>query len=522
MRKNNIIKLILVTVFLISTLSAQILYKESILSEQGRRNIYKLDDWKGYGNIEDVQYITSDNKYIYLATWGSGIWRFNKVTEEWEYPLTNCSGLPDNYVSWVQYDKYENVLFAATATDTAVFNFGFDRWEHKSKEPFWKHSTPSNPVLATEELQPGIFYGRNSLDKLAYFNLDNPDYMLLVDWIIQDKEFREYTITGFYYDDYDHIFLIAKNLGVILGKKTDVGMQIYEMGHHAIFPKSFYFTDDAIWYGGTPSLTGYSSIVKWKNNNEFEHFSAKSDNRMYSDDVRYIAGKNSELYFATNMGVVVYNEEKDIWRTFDQNSGLVNENVFCLMVEDTTLWVGTREGLSFINLNNKVGKSRQRLTFNNQSINKFYKYKNDYYMASSLGLYHKKEGEFEWSRVEVGSIFTSMFFTAVAANDTVIWVAGEYGIARQNRKTGYWESFPGLHSQLSGNYNDIVFYRDGIFIATDDGLIRYDEKFMKWQLYTTTDGLFDNRVNQLHLENGILWMTTRAGICQFYWRRHQF
>ncbi|MEZ4766239.1 MAG: hypothetical protein R3C26_24540 [Calditrichia bacterium] len=59
------------------------------------------------------------------------------------------------------------------------------------------------------------------------------------------------------------------------------------------------------------------------------------------------------------------------------------------------------------------------------------------------------------------------------------------------------------------------------WVATDSGLLKYDKLRGYWRLFTTEDGLLDNRCHQLLLDGDFIWIVTDKGITEFYWNSPQ-
>lgn len=68
---------------------------------------------------------------------------------------------------------------------------------------------------------------------------------------------------------------------------------------------------------------------------------------------------------------------------------------------------------------------------------------------------------------------------------------------------------------LSDRFNDISIVRDGIWLASDVGVIKITPEGKKW--YTTKDGLLSNHINDLLIDShGVLWIATQKGLNAFF------
>jgi hypothetical protein len=510
---------VVLPVFLkINVSHAQELYKEIISNERDRRQIYRLNDWIGYINMRHITWIASDNRYVYFATNGGGIWRYNKIKETWEYPFTSCNGLPDNRILMVYYDRGQNILIAITPEDTAVFDYGQQIWLSKNRDGALPYQI-NIPVENGQTSDDILVFKKGYQEDFGMLSFTDASYNYLLGGRVQDKDFREYSITGYFKDDYNHIFFAIEELGLAMGYFTDNDFDIIEGGISEISPRAFFFTSNEIWIGGIGLNPKIEGITRWYNDNRFSIYNYRYIPEMISDNVFYISATDSLTAFATDIGVTLYLNNKDQWETYTQSSGLMSDRTLSLGFDKRGLWIGTQRGLNFMDLRTREIYKWQREIFRNQRIYDFYKADSVHLMGTSLGVFRKFSNEDEWQGLDLNLPFPEIEITAIAQRKNILWVAGAYGIARINLKNHEIEYFREISQQVSPVYHDIIFYENGVFIGTDNGLLRYDKKNNKWQLYTTRDGLLDNRVFQLYTENGDLWLVTAVGICQFRYRR---
>lgn len=509
--------IVLFLLVLSSIVYGQEVYKELISSERERRGIYKLSDWIGYYNMRHIRSITTDNKYIYFATEGGGIWRYNKIQEEWTYPFTVCNGLPDNDVFFVYYDRTQNVLIAYTRTDTAVFDYGQQIWLSKSQEPFLPYKV--NIVPEKPKGQKGInYFYAGYHEEFGALAFTNPGYFYLLGGKLQDPNLEEYRITGYFIDDYNHIFITIEGIGVAIGTIQDSYFTIMEGGLSDISPRAFYFTPNEIWIGGIKNNKWFGGIVKWDNTNVFKIYKAEYNPDIDDDNVTFITGNDSLLFLGTINGLVKYQPKIEKWTSYTQADGLIHQHITSLFLEDSILWIGTERGLSVYYLKeNKIIRWADS-TLRNQYIYDFFADEKKIYMATSLGLFSKNLRQKEWKPFPIGAPFPQVQITTVAADENELWVAGAYGIGMYDKQARKWKFFRELTQKVSPPYYDIVFYEYGVFIGTDNGLLRYDKRTDKWQWYTNQDGLMNNTIYQLYVENGYIWMVTPDGICQFHYK----
>lgn len=500
------------------TVFAQEVYRVPIANEYERRSLYQLEDWIGYSNFRHIRYITMDNTTIYFASYGGGIWRLNKYTQEWEYPFTTCNGLPDNYVKRVYYDRKQNILIAITETDTAVFDFGRNLWLSLKREGYLPYQIEIQIDIPAGREDQGYFY-EGYQEELGTLPLESTEYFYQIGGKIMDSRMRQYPVTGYFIDDFDRVYLPVEGLGLITGTRRRGFYRVIQGGLANIIPRSFFFHQDAIWVGGHPVSGGISGIVRWQNDNQFFLYRQGDNSQLVSDEVTYITGTDSVIYFGTDRGILRYFISKDRWGVIGTFSGLRYDRIYCLLTYGPILYIGTDQGL-FI-YDHKKGKATEadRKTFRNISVYDMAQYRDTIYLATSVGICFFNDSLKSWQFLDKNIPFPSLEFTAIAVNDDEIWTAGRYGIGVYRKSSGKWDYFPYLLSQVGPPYYDLVTYEKGVFLATSHGLLQFDRSRNFWQWYTTDNGLLDNRVYQLYTENGYLWMVTHSGICQFHYRR---
>ncbi|MCB0291826.1 MAG: hypothetical protein KDH97_16345, partial [Calditrichaeota bacterium] len=99
--------------------------------------------------------------------------------------------------------------------------------------------------------------------------------------------------------------------------------------------------------------------------------------------------------------------------------------------------------------------------------------------------------------------------------------ASSSGIMRLDRRSGEWESFPQIGFEIRPPYRDIQVNSAAVWVATPDGLLKFDKERRYWRLFDTSDGLLSNNCRRLLLDGDYIWIVSDAGITQFYWNNPQ-
>ena len=110
----------------------------------------------------------------------------------------------------------------------------------------------------------------------------------------------------------------------------------------------------------------------------------------------------------------------------------------------------------------------------------------------------------------------------VEMDDDYVWIATDQGVNRYDRKRKEWQVFTTADGLISNLVNCIdVERREGIFgpksgryiwFGTDSGICVFDKKEGTWERYSHEDGLVDNRVKAISDYGREVWIITPAGV----------
>lgn len=116
------------------------------------------------------------------------------------------------------------------------------------------------------------------------------------------------------------------------------------------------------------------------------------------------------------------------------------------------------------------------------------------------------------------------YVNAIALSDKFMWIGGmddsrmneidRTGISQYdfvNQQWKYYEDFS-IHGLASGKIYDISYSNNKLAVATLEGVSVYDLKENKWRRYSTFDGLWDNEVKCLLVENDMVLAGSEFGL----------
>ena len=519
---------ILMAIILWSSVDAQYVRRSQFPTEHARRMQYRLDDWISIMPAHFFTSIAIGTNYIYFSSLDGGIWRYNLYQNEWDFPFTTSNGLPSNRVFQVVYDAAQNILWAITDVDTAIFDFAAEEWKSRKEMPFWNYRFPQKSLPDSGTSLPrNQFLPRRYLKKLPIF-VPEGDFSLDADWKLTDAHLREFPITGFLIDDWERIWFLVEGFGLGLGNMLQQRARFFPLGLANIHPRVVQFQEDDLWIGGitagvvsalgVPESNTLKGIVRWRNQDGgWQYYDARFISRLFSDQVTAMATTQNSIWFGTDYGVTRYDISQKSWQTFYVKQGLYSNQVRDVLVAGTNVWVATDEGLNVIDrLTGQVKKIRYKW-LRQYPVYRLALQGDTLWVAAFAGIFRRFPDTGKWQKLKTEAALNDQMVTAIGYYKGELWFATAQGVIRYHIARDDWESFPQLQTEGLGRMWHLVVDSAAVWIATDAGLLKFDRKRQYWKLFTTDDGLLDNRCRYVLLNGDYLWIATDSGITQFYW-----
>jgi len=501
-----------------SHLSAQVVH-----SFKGDRfTHYSPDDWVSYAPALEISAVEIDEDYIYFASLAGGILRYDKYRNYWDTPFTTSNGLSSNNVYELVYDPNDGKLYART-------NRGIDEYWHSDR--WWRPSSrsimPPGREPRPEELE-GIERGKD-YHFPPYFRPPNsylPDFftdismMYLPSGILYDRNNRQFALTDRVTDDRQRVWIGTDGMGPLLGELYSRRLEQKTRSISNIAPRDIYIGGSNLWIGGQRRSGQIGGIIRWDlTSDSWDYFEAPFIPSMYTDEVFSISGNKNFVAFATGYGVVLYNITKDSWRTLTVMDGLEGDMVFDVIIDDSTVYCATENGVNWIDMPSMQIYEPRETTLDHVPIYQLAIDKGIIWAATRFGLYKIDPYDQRIDYIASRAVVSDFDLRAIEIVQDEIWCAGSGGISYWNRKTDEWYSFPNL--DFKGIYRDILSTKNTIWFATDQGLIKYNRKSEYWRLFTEDDGLISANIYHLDIDpkTNRLWMSSDRGITSFRWTR---
>lgn len=502
-----------------STIHAQYIRQFEFRTEHERRLKYALDDWLSFMKSKHVSAITVGTNYIYFGMQDGGILRYKLFSDYWDFPFTTSNGLPSNTVLDVAYDQETGYLWAVTDVDTCLFKPAEQEWLCKSEVKYWNYKFPQRPQPDTvESIQFNVFYPARFLQMLPNY-FANGAYTITGEWTVMDEYFDEFPISGFLRDNWERIWFAIDGLGIGIGNTFSQRMDVYPFGLTDISPRVMQFQFDDLWIGGQPrNSEDFPGIVNWRNRDGgWYYYRARFISRLPSDNVTDIETLKDSVWFATDLGISLYDMRENKWKNFGEKDGLYNSQVLDLMHQGTTLYVGTIDGLNMIDLPTGVLTRAKAKAIKGATIYQLAAQEDTIWAATNRGILRYNPGQNDWVSVATTAAIQDVPTLAVEVFEDEVWFSSPEGVFWLDTKNRKWESFPQLGAEMPGPFFDLEVNNLSVWVSTSEGLLKYDREDKYWRLFTEQDGLLNNQCYRLLLDGDYIWIATESGITRFYW-----
>jgi len=261
---------------------------------------------------------------------------------------------------------------------------------------------------------------------------------------------------------------------------TDEGINIFDniTGNVKVITPNFSFTDmqknegvyciykdhDGVVYLGTDGGVFYVE------GDVMTHIPGMGQNVNKTYDV--LQDDKNRLWFGTKEGLVLFDKNKNLFRTYTAEDGLPSEIIRTLFKDkDGVIWVGTDgEGLckiivkgnsiSFKTFRNDQDKLS---TISNNTILSIYQDKNEFLWIGTFGgglnKFNIKTEKFSYYSEKDG-LSNNVVYGVLEGDDDDLWMSTNKGISSFNRKTELFRNFDDSDGLQSNEFNTGAFYKD--------------------------------------------------------------
>lgn len=536
------------TLFLILTVIG------SLISQPDNR--YAPFDWVLYRQLGEITSITEGFAYIYVGTEMGGVVRIQRIGQNLEEPLTTAQGLKSNHISAVHFDRHTGNLWIASgnyihSSHTRNGNWDIDHideWGLPLRTIILRLGSSSNFIWVQTSSGyvkldhiSGIFLGQytfpddnnihwSSSAQFQDFDTERlSEYSLSGGWLTVGNgaispHGRDWRATAFYEGREGDVVLGIADGTIFVG---DNRMKFLEpltagLGNNDV---QFILDEMAFIIGGrfgnrTQGFTYYDP------RREIIEITGYDDRINLTAGPYYSAARiGDEIWYGGNEMITVYDEKDDFWRTLDETRGFSGQIITDMEADSQYVWIASSSGIS--RLDQKSKRS------NPIGLEKMFKYifiydielaNNQLWIASDydLSIIDLKNNRLQNFK-KIGSLGEMTGREDLLSGFKVLERYKDHMII--STKQGIW-NFDLVKKTWSELVNPSVFagreiqamarFKKYIFIATNDGFIRYDlkDRFIRDYQYDFLGQIHDLKVDKKHL-----WLGTSNGLIRFKWTK---
>ena len=441
-----------------------------------------------------VEYMFQDSKgYVWIGT-DDGLNKYNgDKFEIYRYKADGENSISANYISAIIEDDEENIWVGTS--------IGLNKINTKTKEIKSYLSGVNGCTLSNNNITEILIDSKKDMyvateDGLNKYNKETDNFERIFYSNEEEKTLTNQFIYSIAEDSYGNLWVGTEDgLNKITRSNNEI-TKYYSDGTNKSISGNFIFklfADDkgTLWIGtygeGLNKLNIATGEIEIYKNQEGDK------NSISGNYIKYIMQDSRNIiWIATEKGLNRFDESEKKFMSYKSKiydlQTIISDNTLSLMEDSTgAIWVGTYEGISIFN-----------------PVSNFRNYKKDPFLENSL------------SENMIAGIYED--------NEGLLWVGTvNEGVNLINRETGKITNYKNNDNENSISNNkirDIVGIDDEVWIATGNGLSKYDKKSKQFTNYfkdvSNENSLVNNDIRTLYIDDeGILWIGTGNGLCTF-------
>ena len=521
---------------------------------------YEQGDWISYSVARFVTSIAVGTEYVYFGTTQSGITRYDQFRNSWDFPWTTSNGLADNEIWSVAFDKDTGYLWCSSRTAISYYHPTAQKWHNSFKDEFGLpfsdkiesigiasnrvlfltqagrlfESTKFGGIILTGNTSFGNplndqnvrWFGKaaSRIKNLPHFFMSN-GYLFNPVGIIEDFNFKKAKITAAVSDNWGNLWIGTWGLGAGKGDLRSLQLDMLDYGLAKTGVNALNFHNEVLWIASAKgSNQSQQSITAWDlNRDTWKTYDQRSISELTSDEFNSITVDGDTIWFSTRYGLSLYSTRTGNWKTYDRFDGLSDNIIFDTVTDDSTIWVGTANGIDRI-VKNSLGKKDSLkispVSPGNLTIVEVYDLElmeNLLWAATNQGIYvydtYKREGGFS---DEIGGPTTNVI-KSISRYENEIWFGSLAGIDVFDLEKQEWRGVPEGRFFPKTRVNRVIATKKAVWAGTDQGVMKYNRKTKSWRTFTIEDGLIDNHVNAILPDGDHIWFGTDLGLTRFFW-----
>jgi hypothetical protein len=501
---------------------------------------FDIFDWEIIGNNGSINSISEGYQYIFFATNGNGILRFNKFSRKFDQSLYLGQGIKSKKIKHVYFDKYTGILWSAgdkslefTSSREGNWNqVNYDRLSIKSYNDIQDLGSSSNYLwvrtlssyLKLDHVSgtflglfpypdEQVFWGDfNYRNNLTVKDFAFEDFFVENGWLLtnqgasdQNGTFSKYV--SFLETESEFSWIGLSNGYILALDNFSKTVSPVSKGTEFNIPFTMSF-NDKLWVAGIGNSNYNALYVINKDFNEERNFKNSNYSNFSYSDIYSSKAFSEEVWLGSEGSVIIYDQRKDFFRTLGYDKGIPVERVEFIESLDNKVYIGSRNDLIVIDKSSKKiidSKISDLIKKNNLFIDDLKVIGNIIFLISSGKVYQFNSNE-QININQYNNFSLDQFKPyAVYGNNNSKYFVSERGIVNNiNEKV--------IPSSLYFNYrvSDIVLADNYMYIGTTGGLAIYDIK--ENQLHNFFDFTFLKNIFDMEQINEFLVLLTSSGL----------
>ena len=501
---------------------------------------FDIFDWEIIGNNGSINSISEGYQYIFFATNGNGILRFNKFSRKFDQSLYLGQGIKSKKINHVYFDKYTGILWSAgdeslefTSSREGNWNqVNYDRLSIKSYNDIQDLGSSSNYLwvrtlssyLKLDHVSgtflglfpypdEQVFWGDfNYRNNLTVKDFAFEDFFVENGWLLtnqgasdQNGTFSKYV--SFLETESEFSWIGLSNGYILALDNFSKTVSPVSKGTEFTIPFTMSF-NDKLWVAGIGNSNYNALYVINKDFNEERNFKNSNYSNFSYSDIYSSKAFSEEVWLGSEGSVIIYDQRKDFFRTLGYDKGIPVERVEFIESLDNKVYIGSRNDLIVIDKSSKKiidSKISDLIKKNNLFIDDLKVIGKIIFLISSGKVYQFNSNE--QININQYNTFSLDQFKpyAVYGNNNSKYFVSERGIINNiNDKV--------IPSSLYFNYrvSDIELADNYMYIGTTGGLAIYDIK--ENQLHNFFDFTFLKNIFDMEQINEFLVLLTSSGL----------
>ncbi len=262
---------------------------------------------KKYLNDSKITSICSDNKYLWVATDGNGIFRYSFASEKWFNYSTAKNNISLNFFFSIAANN--RFVWAGSTDGLFIFDKRRRRW---SKRKFGKGGQLSNWIrsLSYDKYAKVLWIGR---------------FKYLTKYDLRTRRFKDYDLTIGNNEKTNTIKTIFVDGDSLAWFGTEAGLHKYNKTKDFEDKSAFtFYNNSRNYFGEQGDVVSVSTIIAEQNN-------------IWIGLDEFITNENPHY----NLGGFYKYDRLNKWTRFDTHNGFLGNGIYCAEITGNYIWVST-------------------------------------------------------------------------------------------------------------------------------------------------------------------------------------